>query len=72
MIEIQGYLLNPLHLASISPVTESSSLHGVSTYCFKVTLSGGNAFVFSFDAERKANDELIRLRQLVDQASTRR
>lgn len=72
MIELQNHLLNPLHVASISPAAESSSLHGVSTYSFKVTMSGGNSFVFCFDSETHASDEMIRLRQQVDQASTRR
>lgn len=72
MIAIQDHLLNPLHIAAISPASEASTLHAASTYSFKVTLSGGNEIVFRFDSARTANDELVRLRQLIDQASTRR
>ena len=72
MIAIQDHLLNPLHVAAISPAAQASTLHAPSTYSFKVTLSGGNELVFRFDSESAANDDLARLRQLVDQASTRR
>lgn len=72
MIELQNHLLNPLHIAAISPVSESSLLHAKSTHSFKVVLSGGNELTFAFESENDARDALVRLRQLVDQASTRR
>lgn len=72
MIAIQDYLLNPLHVAAISPAAEASTLRSPSSYSFKVVLSGGNEIIFRFDSERGANDELVRIRQLVDQATTRR
>lgn len=72
MIELQNYLLNPLHVAAISPASEASLLHSNSTYSFKVVLSGGNELVFQFPTAAEARDALTRLRQLVDQASTRR
>lgn len=72
MITLQDYLINPLHVAAISPAAEASMLRSTSTFSFKVILSGGNEIVFQFDNERLAAEELVRIRQLIDQASTRR
>lgn len=72
MITLQDYLINPLHVAAISPAEEAPTLRSSSTFSFKVILSGGNELTFRFDDDRTAQDELTRVRQLVDQASTRR
>ncbi len=72
MIQIQEYLLNPLHVAAISPAVEASTQHTSSASSFKIILSGGNEIIFRFDSERAAQHELARIRELVDQASRRR
>ena len=72
MITLQNYHLNPLHVAAISPAVEATAQHPSSSYSFVIVLSGGNELIFLFDSKSAAQEELIRICQLVDQASTRR
>lgn len=72
VITLQHHLLNPLHVAAITSTAEATTLHASSSFSFKVILSGGNEIAFRFEDQRTAEDELSRISQLVDQASTRR
>lgn len=72
MISSQGCLLNPLHVAALLPVSESSGSQAAPTYDVLVVLAGGREIALVFDSEDAASDERERLCRLIDQASTRR